>query len=187
MGTSAGGVSALSTILQALPEDYSLPVIVVQHRSSDLNTTLEEVLQYKCGIRIKQADEKEFIKAGTVYFAPADYHLLVEKNRSLSLSFDMRVNFSRPSIDILFDTAAEAYGGKLIGIIMTGANGDGADGIRTIYRYGGVTIAQDPDEAQYPTMPQAAIDTSCVRHIFDLGQIVNYLLAVGGKETFTDE
>lgn len=186
IGASAGGLYAVSKILESLPEYYSLSVMIVQHRSRDERTTLEEVLQHKCKILVKQADEKEFIKAGTVYFAPADYHLLVEKNRSFSLSSDTPVNFSRPSIDVLFETAAESYKDKLIGIILTGANSDGARGIKKIYTCGGVTIAQHLDEAQFPMMPQAAIKTRCVRHVFGLKQIVKFLLIAGEPAVFME-
>jgi two-component system chemotaxis response regulator CheB len=138
IGVSAGGLFALSGILEELPVDFPVPVIVIQHRSKDEGALLEEVLQSKCRIRIKQADEKEKIERGVVYFAPSDYHLLIEKNRSFSLSCEAPVNFSRPSIDVLFETAAGAYEDKLIGIILTGANKDGAAGIQAIKKRGGL-------------------------------------------------
>ena len=142
---------------------------------------LEDVLQARCSIRIKQADEKERIMNGTVYFAAADYHLLIEKNRSFSLSKDAPVNFSRPSIDVLFETASEAYENKLIGIILTGASKDGAAGIEAIKKHGGITIAQNPVTAQFPFMPQAAIDTGSVQHIFELEELKDFLLGIGKK------
>lgn len=179
IGTSAGGLFALSTILSALPADFSLPVIIVQHRSKMEPSLLEEVLSKKCLVAIKQADEKEDIKAGLIYFAPADYHLLIEKDRSFSLSFDPPVNFSRPSIDILFETAAYAYGKNLLALILTGANHDGAKGIRMIKSMGGTCIAQDPAEADYPAMPQAAIDTGSIHKILTLERITEYLLSTG--------
>jgi two-component system chemotaxis response regulator CheB len=137
---------------------------------------LEEVLQDKCVISIKQADEKERIEGGVVYLAPADYHLLIEGDRSFSLTCDEPVNFSRPSIDLLFETAAEVYGDKLIGVILTGANRDGAAGIQAIRRRGGLTIAQDPEDAVFPDMPRAAIDTGSVQHIFTPEEIKYFLL-----------
>lgn len=179
IGVSAGGLFALSGILEELPVDFPVPVIVIQHRSKDEGALLEEVLQSKCRIRIKQADEKEKIERGVVYFAPSDYHLLIEKNRSFSLSCEAPVNFSRPSIDVLFETAAGAYEDKLIGIILTGANKDGAAGIQAIKKRGGITVAQNPKTALFPVMPQAAIDTGSVQYVFDLEEVKNFLLDIG--------
>jgi len=178
IGVSAGGLLALSGILGELPADFPLPIIVVQHRSKDERTVLEDLLQSKCKIRIKQADEKEKIEGGVVYIAPAGYHLLIETNRSFSLSCDAPVNFSRPSIDVLFETAAEVYETKLIGIILTGASKDGAAGIEAIKRRGGITIAQNPANALFPVMPRAAIDTGCVHYIFELEEVKNFLLDI---------
>jgi two-component system chemotaxis response regulator CheB len=176
IGVSAGGLLALSRILKELPVDFPIPIIVIQHRSKDERTLLEDLLQSKCKIRIKQADEKEKIERGVVYIAPGGYHLLIEKDYSFSLSCDALVNFSRPSIDVLFESAAEVYEDKLIGIILTGANKDGATGIQAIRMRGGVTIAQNPASASFPLMPLAAIDTGSVQHIFELQEVMNFLL-----------
>jgi two-component system chemotaxis response regulator CheB len=176
IGTSAGGLYALTTILEDLPHNFPLPIIVVQHRSKEERTLLEEVLAQKCKIKIKQADEKEKIQNGVVYFAPPDYHLLIERNRTFSLSNDARVNYSRPSIDILFETAAYAYKDKLLAIILTGANHDGATGVKKIRKQGGTTVAQNPDDALYPVMPKAAINTGCVQNIFSLQEIKALLI-----------
>ena len=175
IGTSAGGLFALSVILERLPADYPLPVIVVQHRSKDQKNLLEEVLQSKCKIRIKQADEKENIEPGFVYIAPPDYHLLVEAVKTFSLSSDEPVNFSRPSIDVLFETAAMVFKDTLIGIILTGTNSDGASGIVAVNKYGGLTIAQNPDEAQFSFMPEAAIKTNSIKHTWTLSEIQDFL------------
>lgn len=179
IGASAGGLHVLSDILKALPVDFAVPVIVIQHRSKDERMLLEEILQSKCSIRIKQANEKEEIAKGAVYFAPADYHLLIEKDRSFSLSHDAPVNFSRPSIDVAFETASEAYESKLVGIILTGASKDGAAGIESIRKHGGITIALDPATAEYPLMPQAAINTGSIQHIFEQEELINFLLDIG--------
>ncbi|MBC5993538.1 chemotaxis protein CheB [Pontibacter cellulosilyticus] len=178
IGTSAGGLYVLTAILEALPATFPLPIIIVQHRSKDERTLLEEVLSQKCKIHIKQVDEKEIIKGGTVYFAPPDYHLLIEQDRTFSLSCDERVNYSRPSIDVLFETAAYTYKDKLLAIILTGANQDGANGIRTIRKMHGTTIAQDPANALYPAMPKAAIATGCVQNILSLEHIKNFVLGL---------
>lgn len=176
IGVSAGGLFALTAIFSNLPVDYPFPIIVVQHRSKDHKELLEEVLQSKCNIKILQANEKEKIKNGYVYIAPPDYHLLIEDDFTFSLSSDERVSYSRPSIDVLFESAAKVYKNKLIGIILTGANSDGASGIKAIYEYGGLTIAQNPEEAQFPYMPAACIETNCIKHIMILSEIHTFLL-----------
>jgi two-component system, chemotaxis family, protein-glutamate methylesterase/glutaminase len=178
VGASAGGLYIMTRILQPLPVNFPLPVIVVQHRSKDERSLLEEVLQQKCTVRIKQADEKELIQKGIVYFAPPDYHLLIESDRSFSLSFDAPVNFSRPSIDVLFESAADVYKESLLGIILTGANGDGARGMKKISMLGGTTIAQSPQTADYPEMPKAAINTGYIQHIMSPDEISRYLLTL---------
>jgi two-component system chemotaxis response regulator CheB len=178
IGTSAGGLFALSTVIEALPADFCLPIIIVQHRSKDERTLLEEVLQAKSKIKIKQADEKEKIENSIIYFAPADYHLLIEKDRTLSLSCDDRVNYSRPSIDVLFETAAPVYLEKLLAIILTGSNSDGAEGIKMVKAAGGTTIAENPATAQYPVMPKAAIDTGCIQYILSIEKIKDFLLSI---------
>ncbi|HKZ68196.1 MAG TPA: chemotaxis protein CheB, partial [Chitinophagaceae bacterium] len=167
---------ALSFLLKNLPPGFGIPIIVVQHRAKDPRDLLEEVMQSKCKIRIKQADEKENIASGFVYTAPPDYHLLVESDKTFSLSSDEQVHFSRPSIDVLFESAAMVFKHTLIGIILTGANNDGAAGIISIKKFGGLTIAQDPAEAQFPFMPEAAIKTKTVQHIWKLSEIQNFLL-----------
>lgn len=165
-------------IVQELPLAYPLPIVVVQHRSKDQRNLLEEILQSKSKIIIKQADEKEPMRAGHVYIAPPDYHLLVERDRTFSLSADEQVRYSRPSIDVLFESAAVVFGPALVGIVLTGANSDGAYGIEMIDRYGGLTIAQDPQEADFPFMPKASIETTSVKHVWKLSDIKSFLLKI---------
>lgn len=181
IGTSAGGLSVLTEILQSLPSDYNLPIIIVQHRSKDERELLEKILSEKCKIKVSQAEEKEEIKNGNVYFAPPNYHLLIEKNFTFSLTNDPLVNYSRPSIDVLFQTAANAYKDKLTGIVLTGANGDGSNGVRMIKDNGGVTIAQDPETAEFDSMPMEAIATGCIDYIMSLIEIKEYILSKNGK------
>jgi two-component system chemotaxis response regulator CheB len=178
LGTSAGGLSVLSKLLTPLPADYSVPIVVVQHRSRDDKDTLETILQLKCKIKIKQADEKEMIKGGTVFIAPPDYHLLIENNKSFSLSADAPVKYSRPSIDVLFESAAAVFNDSLIGIILTGSNDDGTHGMKLIKQNGGFTIAQDPSEAEYSDMPKAAIKKEAVEHIWPLQKILDFLIEI---------
>jgi two-component system, chemotaxis family, protein-glutamate methylesterase/glutaminase len=181
IGVSAGGLAALTRLLGVLPVNYPVPIVVVQHRSRDERFLLEEVLQTKCRIRIRQVEEKEAMKAGSVYFAPPDYHLLIEADHSFSLSYDAPVNYSRPSIDVLFETAAQVFGPKLAAIILTGANADGSRGIKMVRKNGGTTIAQEPATAEYPDMPQAAINTGYVQKIMDLDAIGKFLLVLPKK------
>ena len=176
IGTSAGGLAALMGILRQLPADYSLPIMIVQHRFRDQKNLLEEVLQNKCQIEIRQVDEKERIESGIVYIAPPDYHLLIESDRTFSLSSDPFVSFSRPSIDVLFESAASVYGRGLVGILLTGANKDGAAGLNAIRKAGGLTIAQSPADAEYPYMPQAAIDAGAARLVLKLSEIQTEML-----------
>ncbi len=178
IGVSAGGLNAVSFILKKLPADFQLPIIIIQHRNTDQRELLEDILQEKCKMKLKQADEKEKIKDGVIYIAPPDYHLLIENDFTFSLSSDARVKYSRPSIDLLFESASYVYRERLVGIILTGANNDGSDGIIRISKYGGETVAQNPEEAEFPFMPKAAIETGCVKHIFSLADIQKYLLKI---------
>jgi two-component system chemotaxis response regulator CheB len=176
IGASAGGMSALSAILIALPDNYPLPLIIVQHRSRDYPDLLENVLQHKSRLAVKQAEEKAKIEKGIVYIAPPDYHLMVERDRTFSLSMDELENYSRPSIDVLFESASAVYGRTLIGIILSGANRDGAAGLLTIRQNGGFTLAQDPRDAEYPYMPEASIQIGAIRHVMKLKEIENFLI-----------
>ncbi|MCF5601146.1 chemotaxis protein CheB, partial [Pseudomonas syringae] len=157
VGASAGGVEALLRIFSTLRPGFSLPILTVLHLPDDRRSQLANVFQNRLPIPVKEADDKEDIVPGTLYFAPAGYHLSVESDRSLSLSQEERVFYSRPSIDILFDSAADAYGSRLAGVLLTGANNDGARGLLQVRKYGGFTVIQDPLQAQASTMPEAAL------------------------------
>ncbi len=157
IGTSAGGMKALETILSCLPAHFTAAIIIVQHRSPGSDDFLEHYLNDRCNLRVKQADEKENIIPGMVYLAPPDYHLLVEKEKKLSLSIDPRINYARPSIDVLFETAADAYGVNIAGVILTGAGKDGSQGLKRIKESGGIAVIQDPQTAESRAMPAAAI------------------------------
>jgi two-component system chemotaxis response regulator CheB len=178
IGASAGAVEALSAILPTLPKDYRLPVIVVVHVPPDRRNLLAELFDSKCQVAVREALDKEPITAGTVYFAPPDYHLLIEKDGTLSLSVDEPVLYSRPSIDVLFESAADAYGNALIAIVLTGANHDGATGAKSVVDAGGRLFVQDPREAHAPAMPTAALATCPGAEIMSLSQIAVYLQKV---------
>lgn len=157
IGASVGAIEALSLLLPALPAAYPLPVLVVVHVPADRKTALAELFAPRCQIGVKEAEDKEVIGAGMVYFAPPDYHLLVEPDFTLSLSSDEPVLFSRPAIDVLFQSAADAYGDNLIGVVLTGASSDGAQGLRAIREAGGMALVQTPATAEGETMPRAAL------------------------------
>jgi two-component system, chemotaxis family, protein-glutamate methylesterase/glutaminase len=179
IGASAGALEALSVILPTLPAGFRLPLIVVVHVPPDKRSMLAELFQAKCQIPVREAEDKEPINPGTVYFAPSDYHLLVETEKSLSLSSDEPVLFSRPSIDVLFESAADAYGSALMAIILTGANQDGAKGMKAVAEAGGVTLVQDPDGAFASAMPEAAIEMCPGARVMSLDAITAYLQEVG--------
>jgi two-component system chemotaxis response regulator CheB len=179
IGASAGALEALSVILPALPAGFRLPLIVVVHVPPDKRSVLAELFQAKCRIPVREAEDKEPISRGTVYFAPSDYHLLVETEKSLSLSSDEPVLFSRPSIDVLFESAADAYGSALIAIILTGANQDGAQGMKAVAEAGGVALVQNPEGAFASAMPEAAIEMCPGARVMSLDAIAEYLQEVG--------
>ncbi len=171
IGVSAGGMNALSTILSGLPVDFALPIIIVQHMDPDSRDYLPEHLDQKCNISVKEAEEKEKITKGVAYIAPPNYHLLVEEDRTFSLSVDDWVNYSRPSIDVMFESAADVYGRRLVGVVLTGANADGSAGLKKIKKAGGLAIVQDPATAHVDIMPKAAIAASRVDHVLPLEEI----------------
>ena len=179
IGGSAGSMTALLTIFSSLPKDFRLPIIIVCHVHPLDDGGLVEVFCRQSPLLIKEADDKEAILPGHVYFPPANYHLLVEPDETFSLTVDPKVNYARPSIDVLFESAAFVYGDQLIGILLTGANHDGAKGISSIKKMGGHTLAQNPDSAEYPVMPQAAIDTGDVDAILSVEQIGNFIKSKG--------
>ena len=157
IGASAGGVQALSQLLPDLPPDFPVPVMIVVHIPARRDNALVELFDRKCRMAVKEAEDKEPLTAGTIYFAPPDYHLLVEAGETLALSSDETVNHSRPAIDVLFETAADAFGPALTGILLTGANHDGARGMKAMSDAGGLCIVQDPATAEIATMPEAAL------------------------------
>lgn len=175
IGSSAGGLNALKAIFCRLDKRFPLPVIIVQHVSPDADNYLSSFLDSLKTIRVKEADEKEMPKPGVAYIAPPNYHLLIESDCSFTLTVGERVNYARPSIDVTFETAAEAYGEELIGIVLTGANSDGSAGLKKIRALGGLTIVQDPEEAESDSMPRAAIEAAKPDHVLSLEEIANFL------------
>ncbi len=175
IGTSAGGVQALSRILPALPERFPAPVLIVIHVPPRKGNALIELFEKKCALVVKEAEDKEPLADGVIYFAPPNYHLLVEAGSSVALSSDEPINHSRPAIDVLFETAADAYGKALTGIILTGANHDGAAGLKAVGEAGGVAIVEDPATAEVATMPAAALAACPSARAMALDEIITFL------------
>ena len=176
IGCSWGGLRALQTILGALPEDFPSAVVVVQHRGVDARDgALAESLARHCALPLRTVEDKDRIEPGIVFVAAPDYHVLVEPG-ALALSTEELVHYSRPSIDVLFDSAAHAYGPEVVGVILTGANADGASGLRTIRQRGGYGLVQDPTEAERDAMPRAAIEAGGADQVLPLAQIAQTLM-----------
>ena len=175
IGVSAGGLKALTEIFSSLKKELQIPIIVTQHLSPKENSSLAEILNYKSKIEVIEADENMKILPNQIYIGPADNHLLINSNGCFSLSKETKVNHSRPSIDVMFKSASLAYGKKLIGILLTGANEDGAEGIKEINSNGGLTIAQDPATAEFNYMPASAIETGMVDKVMNLKEIIEFL------------
>lgn len=179
IGASWGGLHAVSTVLRALPGDFPLPIVVVQHRGKDATSLLGELLQDCTPLRVREVEDKDAVEGGTVFLAPPDYHLLVEDGH-FALSLDEPVRYSRPSIDVLFGSAADAYAPRLAGVALTGANDDGARGLACIAERGGIALVQDPDDAESPIMPRAALQRVPGAEVLTLAALPERLVALAG-------
>ena len=175
IGGSAGGIRAVTAIVAALPPNFALPVVVVLHQGAGDPTFWVEYLGRHASLPVVEAEDKLPLTRGTIHCAPADYHLLVERDGTLALSMDERVNYSRPSIDLLFASAAEAYGPALIGVVLTGANSDGARGLAEIAASGGLALVQAPVTAEWPAMPEAALRMTPQALVVPLDEIATTL------------
>lgn len=182
IGASAGGLDALSIILGYLPKTVLFPVIIAQHVHPEQGGGLVELLSTQYNLKFSEPDDKDPVRPGVVYLTPPNYHLLVNPDETFSLSVDEKVNYSRPSIDVLFESAAHVWGIHLAGILLTGASSDGANGINEINAHGGLTIAQDPATALHPIMPQSAIDTGAVDQVMAVDEIGQFLAELGAKD-----
>jgi two-component system, chemotaxis family, protein-glutamate methylesterase/glutaminase len=175
VGTSWGGLAALSKLLRDLPADFGLPVVVVQHRGKDSDRLLADLLQDVTALKVCEVEDKEPLTPGTVHIAPANYHLLVDDGY-LSLTLEEPVRFSRPSIDVMFTSAADTYGPRSIGVVLTGANEDGARGLADIVKRGGVALVQNPRTAEIPIMPLAAVKAVPNAQILELNALAPRLI-----------
>jgi two-component system, chemotaxis family, protein-glutamate methylesterase/glutaminase len=177
IGGSAGSLEVLLQLLPSLRKDLPLAIIIVLHRKTG-ESLLVDLLSDKTSWPVREAEEKDPVSKQTIYIAPPDYHLLIEKDKTLSLDFSEKVHYSRPAIDVSFETAADAYGSALIAVLLSGANADGAAGLQQIKQAGGLTIVQDPKEASVSYMPQQAIDLTKVDYIAatkEIAAIINRL------------
>ena len=186
IGCSMGGMSALEIIFRTFPKDFRVPIVVVQHRYKTSGDALPAYFRRHCELEVVDATDKQWVRPGHVYIAPADYHLLVERegeNGELNLSVDAAVAYSRPSIDVLFESAADAYQQSVAAVILTGANSDGTRGAGRVRQRGGFVIAQDPSTAEAPAMPEAAIAAGYVDRILPLDRIGPFLVELCRNST----
>lgn len=178
IGGSAGSLEVLMKLLPNLTSIPSFAMVFVLHRKNAKDATLEELIAIKTSIPVKEVEDKTSFLPGYIYIAPPDYHLLFEKNNVLSLDTSEKINYSRPSIDVSFESAAEVYGSSLIAVLLSGANADGTEGLLAVKNAGGITIVQNPETAQMPLMPQNAITHVNPDYIFDVDQILNFIISI---------
>ncbi|WP_163401031.1 chemotaxis protein CheB [Flavobacterium fluviatile] len=178
IGGSAGSLNALMQILPHLSEIKSFAIVIVVHRKSTDEQTLEELIALKTIINVKPVEDKVPFLPGFIYIAPSNYHLLFEKNRTLSLDTSEKINYSRPSIDVSFESAAEVYKSNLTGILLSGSNADGTLGLKAIQKEGGTVIIQDPKSAEMPYMPNNAIQNTVPDYILNIKEILQFILSI---------
>jgi two-component system, chemotaxis family, protein-glutamate methylesterase/glutaminase len=175
IGTSQGGLRAMTVLLAGLPADFPLPLVVAQHRSTESGADMSGLLQQYSAMSIQEVEDKQALLPGRVYLAPPDYHLLIERD-GFALSTEAPVAYARPSIDVLFESAAAVYGDQVVGVILTGASDDGARGLAAIKQHGGLALVQEPATAESAAMPAAAIATARIDHILPLARIAPFLV-----------
>lgn len=180
IGTSWGGLAALTTLLGALPADFGVPVVVVQHRSNDSERLLGQLLQDATDLRVCEIEDKDELTPGTVHLAPANYHVLIEEGY-VSLTVEEPVRFSRPSIDVMLTSASDTYGAGVIGVVLTGANEDGARGLAHVVKRGGRALVQEPKTAEIPIMPAAAIRAVPTAEVLPLDALVSRLIELSAN------
>ena len=183
IGASAGGLNALQTIFSGLGNDFNYPILVCKHLGVGDEKGLVDVLTNRTGTTVLLSQDKLPMYNGCIYMAPGNYHLQVESQDTLSLSIDERVCHSRPAIDVLFESAADIYGEAVTAVVLTGANSDGAEGVKAIKSAGGKVIVQSPESAEVSIMPKAAIDTGCSDKVLNLSEIADFLRKLGAAKT----
>jgi len=176
IGGSAGSFKIVTEILEAIPKNFPFTVILVLHRLKHVKEGFTDALKIKSSLPVSEPFDKEKILPGRVYIAPANYHLYIEPNKTFALSAEEVVNHSRPSIDITLSSAAFSLNQKMAGIVLSGANNDGAVGLRDVIKYGGTAVVQDPEDAVVPTMPEAALKISGTENVLSAQEIINYII-----------
>lgn len=175
IGGSAGSLDVLLKVLPQINRHLDFPIIIVIHRKQGADSLLTDLLTHRTNLKVKEADEKEAIRDGYIYIAPSDYHLLVEKNFTFSLDYSEKVNYSRPSIDVTFQSASDVYGPSVVCLLLSGSNADGVNGLIFAKRNGGITLAQDPSSAQVAYMPEQAILKANVSEVLKIEEMANYI------------
>ncbi|MBD2751284.1 chemotaxis protein CheB [Spirosoma validum] len=175
IGGSTGSIEVLLDLLPTLRAPLSFAIIIVLHRKNTADSTLADLLSHKTSLPLKEVDDKDSITAGSIYLAPADYHLLIEQNATFSLDDSEKVNHSRPSIDVTFESAAEIYGPSLVGVLLSGANADGKDGLIAIKKAGGLAVVQQPETAQAAFMPQQAILNAPIDYVVTIPELIRFV------------
>jgi two-component system chemotaxis response regulator CheB len=183
IGASAGGIEVLSVLLSVIPADCRVSFFIVVHSPRERPSLLPELFASRCALPVREGEDKEPVQQGTVYFAPPDYHMLIDRGPAVALSSDEPVHFSRPSIDVLFDSAADIYGERLAGVILTGANQDGAEGLAAIGRAGGRTIVQEPGSAAAAVLPRAALEAGPVDAVLSIEELQALFATWPAKES----
>jgi two-component system, chemotaxis family, protein-glutamate methylesterase/glutaminase len=183
VGGSAGSLQVVLSLLAAIGDDFPMPVLIVLHRNGGFESSLEDLFSTRTNLAIKEVEEKELLRTGTVYLCPADYHVLLEKDYSFSLDYSERIHYSRPSIDVTFRSAADIFGPGLICLLLSGGNADGAEGMQYVKEKGGLTIVQDPATADVPYMPQQAISRMNVDFIIPMDEIPGFVRQLGRGAT----
>lgn len=180
IGGSTGSIDALLELLPGLRTALPFALIIVIHRKNTADSTLANLLSLKTRLSVREVEDKDVLQPGIIYLAPADYHLLVEQDGSLSLDDSEKVNFSRPSIDVTFGSAAEVFGPRLVGILLSGANADGTEGLSALKAAGGTAIVQQPETAHVAFMPQHAIEHVRVDHVMNMAQLIQFINSQNG-------
>ena len=181
IGLSSGGMDALKMLIRAVPPDFDLPIIICQHLSPLSDSQWIGIIGKNCAINVKEADEKEKIFNKNIYIAPPNYHLLIESDHTFSLTIDPRESYARPSIDVLFQSAAFAYGPQLVGVVLTGSNHDGAAGLKQIRDCGGLCLVEDPKTAFSSYMPAAAMAVAAPHYVLELRDLINFLIEIDSQ------